>query len=76
MVGTLRNTKIALMTSLYLTMVVTFVVCSIVVSAHRQILGMASVVCVLVKICASSVSLDKLDPDKLTNHFNQHINLP
>ena len=47
-----------------------------VVSAHRQILGMASVVCVLVKIRVSSISLYKLDPDKLTNHLNQHINLP
>ena len=38
----------------------------IIVSAHRRILGMASVVCVLVKICVSSISLYKLDPDKLT----------
>ena len=40
-----------------------------IVSAHRQILGMASVVCVLVKICVSSLSLYKLDPDKLTTPF-------
>ena len=40
-----------------------------IVSAHRQILGMASVVCVLVKICVSSISLYKLDPDKLTTPF-------
>ena len=40
-----------------------------IVSAHRRILGMASVVCVLVKICVSSVSLYKLDPDKLTAPF-------
>ena len=39
------------------------------VSAHRRILGMASVVCVLVKICVSSISLYKLDPDKLTTPF-------
>ena len=30
---------------------------------------MVSVVCVLVKICMSSVSLYKLDPDKLTTPF-------
>ena len=30
---------------------------------------MASVVCVLVKICVSSISLYKLDPDKLTTPF-------
>ena len=30
---------------------------------------MASVVCVLVKICMSSISLYKLDPDKLTTPF-------
>ena len=30
---------------------------------------MASVVCVLVKICASSISLYKLDTDKLTAPF-------
>ena len=41
----------------------------IVVSAHRRILGMASVVCVLVKICASSISLYKLDTDELTTPF-------
>ena len=41
----------------------------IIVSAHRLILGMASVVCVLVKICVSSISLNKLDPDKLTTPF-------
>ena len=40
-----------------------------VVSAHRRILGMASVVCVLVKICVSSISLYKLDTDKLTTPF-------
>ena len=40
-----------------------------IVSAHRRILGMASVVYVLVKICVSSVSLYKLDPDKLTTPF-------
>ena len=38
----------------------------IIVSAHRRILGMASVVCVLVKIRVSSISLYKLDTDKLT----------
>ena len=37
----------------------------VVVSAHRRILGMALVVCVLVKICVSSISLYKLDTDKL-----------
>ena len=42
---------------------------AIIVSAHRQILGMASVVCVLVKICVSSISLYKLDTDKLTAPF-------
>ena len=49
-----------------------------IVSAHRRILGMASVVCVLVKICVSSISLYKLDQDKLTTplNLNQHINLP
>ena len=40
-----------------------------IVSAHRQILGMASVVCVLVKICVSSISLYKLDTDKLPAPF-------
>ena len=40
-----------------------------IVSAHRRILGMASVVCVLVKICVSSISLYKLHPDKLTTPF-------
>ena len=30
---------------------------------------MASVVCVLVNICVSSISLYKLDPDKLTTPF-------
>ena len=40
-----------------------------IVSAHRRILGMASVVCVSVKICVSSISLYKLDPDKLTTPF-------
>ena len=34
-----------------------------IVSAHRRILGMASVVCVLVKICVSSISLYKLNPE-------------
>ena len=43
--------------------------CMIIVSAHRRILGMASVVCVLVKICVSSISLYKLDTDKLTAPF-------
>ena len=42
---------------------------STIVSAHRRILGMASVVCVLVKICVSSISLYKLDADKLTAPF-------
>ena len=42
---------------------------STIVSAHRRILGMASVVCVLVKICVSSISLYKLDTDKLTAPF-------
>ena len=40
-----------------------------VVFAHRRILGIASVVCVLVKICVSSISLYKLDTDKLTAPF-------
>ena len=40
-----------------------------IVSAHRRILGLASVVCVLVKICVSSISLYKLDTDKLTTPF-------
>ena len=40
-----------------------------IVSAHRRILGMASVVCVLVKICVSSISLYNLDTDKLTAPF-------
>ena len=40
-----------------------------IVSAHRRIIGMASVVCVLVKICVSSISLYKLDTDKLTAPF-------
>ena len=40
-----------------------------VVSAHRRILGLASVVCVLVKIRVSSISLYKLDTDKLTAPF-------
>ena len=39
------------------------------VSAHRRILGLASVVCVLVKIRVSSISLYKLDTDKLTAPF-------
>ena len=34
----------------------------VIVSACRRILGMASVVCVSVKICVSSISLYKLDP--------------
>ena len=42
---------------------------SYIVSAHRRIVGMASVVCVLVKICVSSISLYKLDTDKLTAPF-------
>ena len=40
-----------------------------IVSAHRRILGLASVVCVLVKIRVSSISLYKLDTDKLTAPF-------
>ena len=40
-----------------------------IVSAHRRILGMAPVVCVLVKICVSSISFYKLDTDKLTTPF-------
>ena len=40
-----------------------------IVSAHRQILRMASVVCVLVKICVSCISLYKLESDKLTIPF-------
>ena len=40
-----------------------------IVSTHRRILGMASVVCVLVKICVSSISLYKLDTDQLTTPF-------
>ena len=40
-----------------------------IVSAHRRILGLASVVCVSVKIRVSSISLYKLDPDKLTTPF-------
>ena len=43
--------------------------CCLIVSAHRRILGMASVVCVLVKICVSSISLYKLDTDKPTAPF-------
>ena len=43
--------------------------CCTIVSAHRRILGLASVVCVLVKIRESSISLYKLDPDKLTTPF-------
>ena len=43
--------------------------CYVIVSAHRLISGMASVVCVLVKTCVSSISLYKLDPDKLTTPF-------
>ena len=40
----------------------------VIVSTHRRILGMATVVCVPVKIlCVSSISL---------HHLNQHINLP
>ena len=41
----------------------------LIVTAHRRILGMASVVCVLVKVCVSSISLYKLDTDKLTAPF-------
>ena len=41
----------------------------VIVSAHRRILGLASVVCVLVKIRVSSISLYKLDTDKLTAPF-------
>ena len=40
-----------------------------IVFAHRRILGIASVVCVLVKICVSSISLYKLDTDNLTAPF-------
>ena len=40
-----------------------------IVSAHRRILGMAPVVCVLVKICVSRISFYKLDTDKLTTPF-------
>ena len=43
--------------------------CLVIVSAHRRILGMAPVVCVLVKICVSSISFYKLDTDKLTTPF-------
>ena len=44
---------------------------SSIVSAHRRILGMASVaiVCVLVKICVSSISFYKLDTDKIAAPF-------
>ena len=42
---------------------------NVIVSAHRRILGLASVVCVLVKIRVSSISLYKLDTDKLTAPF-------
>ena len=45
------------------------VVVTIIVSTHRRILGMAPVVCVLVKICVSSISFYKLDTDKLTTPF-------
>ena len=41
----------------------------IIVSAHRWILELVSVVCVSVKICVFSISLYKLDPDKLTTPF-------
>ena len=47
-----------------------------IVSAHRRILGMASVVCVLVKICVSSISLYKLDTDKLTTPFESAHQFP
>ena len=40
-----------------------------IVSAHRGILGMAPVLCVLVKICVSCISLYKLDPDRLATPF-------
>ena len=40
-----------------------------IVSTHRRILGMASVVCVLVKVCVSSISLYKLDPDNSTSIY-------
>ena len=46
---------------------------STIVSAHRRILGMASVVCVLVKICVSSISLYKQDTDKLTAPFESAL---
>ena len=39
------------------------------ISCIHPLLGMASVVCVLVKICVSSISLYKLDTDKLTAPF-------
>ena len=42
---------------------------NVIVSAHRRILGLASVVCVLVKIRVSSISLYKLDTDKLAAPF-------
>ena len=35
----------------------------------ESVLGMAWVVCVLVKVCVSSISLYKLDTDKLTAPF-------
>ena len=44
-------------------------VCTVSDSKTMRILGMASVVCVLVKICVSSISLYKLDTDKLTAPF-------
>ena len=54
--------------SLFYWLAITIITLSI-VSTHRRILGMALVVCVSVKICASSISLYKLDPDKQTTPF-------
>ena len=45
-------------------------------SAHRRILEIVSVVCVPVKICVSSISLYKLDPGKLTTPFVCHLPPP
>ena len=41
----------------------------VILSTHRWILGMASVVCLRQNICAYSILLYKLDPDKLTTPF-------
>ena len=51
------------------TMCTVNIVSAHIVSAHRRILGMVPVVCVLVKICVSSISFYKLDTDKLTTPF-------